>query len=78
MIKKYKIKRNDKLRALLTDVLPFETPLIFSNVGFYNCVTRLSKVSDTNLSSDFFKVLGFEDPAFFLGNLTTINPLKTF
>lgn len=29
------IKKNDKYRFLLTDTLPYETPLFFSNFGFY-------------------------------------------
>ncbi|MEL4431103.1 antiviral reverse transcriptase Drt3b [Shewanella mangrovisoli] len=29
------IKKNDKYRFLLTDTLPYETPLFFSNIGFY-------------------------------------------
>jgi len=29
------IKKHDKYRFLLTDTLPYETPLFFSNVGFY-------------------------------------------
>ncbi|AHN77431.1 hypothetical protein DA70_10430 [Pandoraea pnomenusa] len=33
--KKIKFKRNDFLRALLTDTLPYEVPLLFSNYGFY-------------------------------------------
>jgi len=32
---KVKIKRYDKWRVLLTEVLPYETPMIFSNNGFY-------------------------------------------
>lgn len=34
-IKKIPFRRNDDLRVLLTEVLPYEVPLPFSNVGFY-------------------------------------------
>ena len=33
---KLKITKSDKLRIILTDVLPYEVPLIFSNEGFYD------------------------------------------
>ena len=32
---KVKIKKDDKNRVLLTEVLPYEVPMIFSNEGFY-------------------------------------------
>ena len=34
-MKKIKIDKDDQYRVLLTDVLPYETPLFFSNEGFY-------------------------------------------
>lgn len=33
--KKIKFKRNDFLRTLLTDTLPYEVPFLFSNYGYY-------------------------------------------
>lgn len=33
--KKIKFKRNDFIRTLLTDTLPYEVPLLFSNYGYY-------------------------------------------
>nr|WP_164907929.1 hypothetical protein [Pseudoalteromonas spiralis] len=30
-----KINQDDTLRVLATEVTPFETPLLFSNTGFY-------------------------------------------
>lgn len=65
MSKKYKIKRNDNLRVLLTDVLPFETPLIFSNVGFYNCIGKFLKNITDEKIINFFKTLGIESPDLF-------------
>lgn len=38
-IKKIKFRRSDFLRALLTDTLPYEVPLFFSNSGFYERLT---------------------------------------
>ena len=32
---KIKIKRNDEFRVLLTELLPYEVPMLFSNEGFY-------------------------------------------
>ncbi|CAK1814981.1 DNA-binding protein [Vibrio crassostreae] len=37
------IKKHDKCRFLLTEVLPYETPMFYSNVGFY----YLTKSEDT-------------------------------
>jgi hypothetical protein len=34
--KKNKVKKTDYLRVLVTETLPYETPIIFSNEGFYN------------------------------------------
>lgn len=45
-IKKIKFKRNDFLRALLTDTLPYEVPLLFSNYGYYR---RLQEKADSTL-----------------------------
>jgi hypothetical protein len=44
--KKIKFKRNDFLRALLTDTLPYEVPLLFSNYGYYR---RLHEEADSTL-----------------------------
>ncbi|WOD19414.1 RNA-dependent RNA polymerase family protein [Paraburkholderia kirstenboschensis] len=44
--KKIKFKRNDFLRALLTDTLPYEVPLLFSNYGYYR---RLHEKADSAL-----------------------------
>jgi len=33
---KIKIKKDDKYRVLLTEILPYEVPIIFSNEGFYS------------------------------------------
>jgi hypothetical protein len=35
---KIKIKKDDKNRVLITELLPYETPMLFSNEGFYNIV----------------------------------------
>lgn len=47
---KIKIQKDDKDRVLLTELLPYETPMLFSNEGFYNIVKK-------NLHTKFFKRL---------------------
>jgi len=47
--KKIKFKRNDFLRALLTDTLPYEVPLLFSNYGYYR---RLHEEADSTLRDE--------------------------
>lgn len=37
---KINIDKQDSLRPLLTDTLPFETPICFSNEGFYNALKK--------------------------------------
>jgi len=32
---KIRIKKNDPFRILLTELLPYEVPMLFSNEGFY-------------------------------------------
>jgi len=41
-MKKNRIKRNDYNRSLITETLPFETPIIFSNDGLYDQISTLS------------------------------------
>lgn len=41
------IKRENKERVLLTELLPFEVPMLFSNEGFYNIISN-------NKFNDFF------------------------
>ena len=49
------IKKHDTLRTLLTETLPYEVPLIFSNVGFYKFLKKRDK------STYFFKDLLVEN-----------------
>lgn len=44
-MKKNLIKRNDYNRVLITETLPFETPIIFSNDGIYQQVSSLDQAS---------------------------------
>ncbi len=37
---KIKIKKNDLNRVLLTELLPFEVPMLFSNDGFYSNIKK--------------------------------------
>lgn len=45
MKKKNRIKRGDYNRVLITETLPFETPIIFSNDGLYNHLASTSAAS---------------------------------
>jgi len=38
-MEKIKINKDDKARILLTELLPYEVPMLFSNEGFYKIVT---------------------------------------
>lgn len=38
---KFSIKRKDFNRVLVTETLPFETPIVFSNDGLYRLVTHV-------------------------------------
>ena len=38
-MKKFKIQKNDYDRSLITETIPYETPIIFSNSGFYNLLS---------------------------------------
>ncbi|MGZ0079658.1 antiviral reverse transcriptase Drt3b [Methylomonas sp. YC3] len=40
-----KIKRNDYNRVLITETLPFETPIIFSNDGLYNNISNFESAN---------------------------------
>jgi hypothetical protein len=45
-----KIRKSDYFRVLVTETLPYETPIIFSNEGLYNNITRkglLNPVTNT-------------------------------
>jgi len=39
-MRKVKINKEDKSRVLLTELLPYEVPMLFSNEGFYNVVKK--------------------------------------
>lgn len=45
-MKKNLIKRSDYNRVLITETLPFETPIIFSNDGLYEQVNSLEQAND--------------------------------
>ena len=55
VIAKGNMRRGDYLRALVTDTLPEEVPLIFSNDGFYKNLSEIDKRS--NDCTDFFEAL---------------------
>ena len=37
---KIKINKDDKARILLTELLPYEVPMLFSNEGFYQIISN--------------------------------------
>ncbi len=45
-MKKNRIRRSDYSRVLVTETIPFETPIVFSNDGLYDQVTSLNKAND--------------------------------
>lgn len=42
--KRKKIKRDDYDRVILTETIPFETPLIFSNEGLYDSIREIKEL----------------------------------
>lgn len=46
MSKKNFIKRSDYDRVLITETLPYETPIIFSNNGLYDRIKNISKFTE--------------------------------
>ena len=47
MLNKINVKKHDKYRALMSDVLPYETPMIFSNHGLYNFISIFKNLKST-------------------------------
>ncbi|OEE74427.1 hypothetical protein A1OQ_09165 [Enterovibrio norvegicus FF-162] len=56
---KYKIERNDTNRVILTEVLPYELPLTYSNECLYN----LLKIKESNTIPKIVKIL-YEDKGY--------------
>jgi len=52
MTDKVVIKKHDIHRAVISEVLPYEVPMIFSNYGFYKYLTKKNK--PINILNDFF------------------------
>jgi Reverse transcriptase (RNA-dependent DNA polymerase) len=59
---KIRVRKNDPFRCLVTEVLPAETPIIFSNDGFY--LQCLKHANEVNPSSPVFDALVRQDAAF--------------
>lgn len=55
-MKKIRIKRDDYWRVLLTEVLPYETPLNFSNYGFFLIAKKNSISNAPEYIQDLFKL----------------------
>lgn len=58
---RYKINKNDKSRILLTELLPYEVPILFSNEGLYNYYQEKEKSNPPQLVS---KLLDVKDSDF--------------
>ena len=54
-----RIKKSDYNRILITETLPYETPIIFSNDGLYSRVMNLETVDD--VQKTFLKALVFSE-----------------
>lgn len=62
MKKKNLIKRSDYNRVLITETLPFETPIIFSNDGLYNQINSLETACEIRRTIIKALVLGEGHP----------------
>jgi len=52
---KFKVKKNDKSRILLTELLPYEVPILFSNEGFYSYYLEKHKTNPPQLIKKIFE-----------------------
>ncbi|ROH80219.1 antiviral reverse transcriptase Drt3b [Lonsdalea populi] len=57
---KVKVSKNDYKRVLLTDILPYEVPILFSNDGFYKIFSEKKELPSVYLSG--LKVKSFTIP----------------
>ena len=61
-MKKIRLRKYDKFRVLLTEVLPFEVPLIFSNTGLYQYFVDKPAISSKVLSGILNESFGYTIP----------------
>lgn len=59
-MKKIDINQNDKFRVLYSELLPYETPILFSNSGLYRYLT--SSTSDNPVIAKLLKYNGYTVP----------------
>ncbi|WP_193853328.1 hypothetical protein [Enterobacter hormaechei] len=45
--KEVRVNKKDFNRVLVTETIPYETPIIVSNDGFYNNVVKYTTANDT-------------------------------
>ncbi|MEQ1666051.1 MAG: antiviral reverse transcriptase Drt3b, partial [Bdellovibrionales bacterium] len=62
MRKRNRIKRNDYNRVIITETLPFETPVIFSNDGLYNQIVSYESAQDIQKTLIKVFVFGEDHP----------------
>lgn len=55
---KVKINKNDKSRILLTELLPYEVPMLFSNEGLYSIITSNNFDKYFNRVKELSKAVG--------------------
>lgn len=72
---KFIVKRDDKYRAILTETIPFETPIIFSNEGLYKTKRKIDRT--INNENDRYKKF-FEAITKIDNNPRKIKPSKPF
>lgn len=82
---KVKINKDDKNRVLLTELLPYEVPMLFSNDGFYSLVAKgkfekiAKKIKSLKKSGQYGIPFNFEVRKSVLGGtrtLSVIHPLN--
>ena len=82
---KVKIDKDDKNRILLTELLPYETPMLFSNDGFYSIVSAgkfapfLQKIKSLKNSGQYGIPFNFEIRKSVIGEtriLSIIHPIN--
>lgn len=83
---KIKIDKEDKSRVLLTELLPYEVPMLFSNEGFYNIIkngeldyfsNKIKKVS-RDLDNHFTLPFNYDIKKNIIGDTRTLSIIHPF
>lgn len=82
-----KIDKEDKSRVLLTELLPYEVPMLFSNEGFYNIIrnenlsyfeTKLKGTKYKNWEEQFTLPFNYEIKKNIIGETRTLSVIHPF